>query len=79
MDDHEASQWKSRVVKRVYLNDVHLLIKSLLLAQGDTGPLGEMGLPGPNGLKVMPQTHLTQQDAVCSKQFFNSHDAVVVG
>lgn len=31
-------------------------ICSLIWKQGDMGPLGEMGLPGPNGLKVSSET-----------------------
>lgn len=29
------------------------LVCPLLWYQGDMGPVGEMGLPGPNGLKVI--------------------------
>lgn len=34
-----------------------LLVCPLFWNQGDMGPLGEMGLPGPNGLKVISETH----------------------
>lgn len=34
------------------------LMYSLCWDQGDIGPVGEMGLPGPNGLKVLSHTQM---------------------
>lgn len=51
----------------VYLYFMHMILLNMFLIcrlvwhQGDMGPMGEMGLPGPNGLKVIslsqPHTH----------------------
>lgn len=37
----------------ISLNMNMFLVCPLLWNQGDMGPVGEMGLPGPNGLKVI--------------------------
>lgn len=34
-----------------------VLVCPLFLHQGDMGPVGEMGLPGPSGLKVILHKH----------------------
>lgn len=42
----------------ISLNMNMLLVCPLFWNQGDMGPLGEMGLPGPNGLKVISETQM---------------------
>lgn len=37
---------------------ITFLMYPFLWDQGDIGPVGEMGLPGPNGLKVLSHTHM---------------------
>ncbi len=49
----------------VYLKFMHMISLNMNMFlifpfswhQGDMGPIGEMGLPGPTGLKVIPHTH----------------------
>lgn len=35
------------------LIDKYMLYLSVVVVQGDMGPVGHMGIPGPNGLKVI--------------------------
>lgn len=41
------------ILYSMLLIDKYMLYLSVVVVQGDMGPVGHMGIPGPNGLKVI--------------------------